>query len=95
MGRALVVTAEGIGTAGVQGARLAGSDRIALLVQHAHLIVRAHGAALGVDHLLLGIIEPGVVDQPLRHAEHLLQPAAEQRGDLARHRFGELGAAHL
>ncbi|MNJ35845.1 hypothetical protein D3C77_306080 [compost metagenome] len=93
--RALVVTAEGIGTAGVQGARLAGGDRVARLIEDAHLVVRAHGAALGVNDLLVGVVQPGVVDQPLRHAEHLLQPAAEQRGDLARHRFGQLGAAHL
>ncbi|MNS53447.1 hypothetical protein D3C72_862030 [compost metagenome] len=95
VGRALVVAAEGVGAPGVQGAGLAGGDRVARLIQNAHLVVRAHGAALGVNDLVVRVIQPGVVDQPLRHAEHLLQPAAEQRGDLACHRFGQLGAAHL
>ncbi|MNS78191.1 hypothetical protein D3C72_1117940 [compost metagenome] len=95
MGLALVVTTEGVGATGVQGAGLARGDRVARLVQNAHLVIRAHGAALGVNDLLIGVREPGVVDQPLRHAEHLLQPAAEQRGDLSGHRFGQLGAAHL
>ncbi|MNZ78898.1 hypothetical protein D3C78_974910 [compost metagenome] len=79
----------------MQGARLTGGNRVARLIEDAHLVVRAHGAALGVNDLLVGVAQPGVVDQPLRHAEHLLQPAAEQRPNLAGHRLPQLGAAHL
>ncbi len=48
-----------------------------------------------MNDFFVGVIQPGVVDQPFRHAEHLLQPAAEQRPNLAGDRFSQLGAAHL
>ena len=91
----LVVAARGVGAAGEQRARLAVGDVLVELVDEAHLVVRAHRAALRGADDVLGVVEAGVVEQPLGHPEDLLQRAAEYGPDLAGQLVGQARAADL
>ena len=51
--------------------------------------------ALGSDHDLVGVVEPGVVEEAFGHPEHLLDLAAEGRADPAGDLGHEAGAADL
>ena len=77
--RTVVIAAEGIRAAGHQTAHFAARQRVAVGIRHPHFIVRAHRTALGIDDPLRAIVKAGVIHQPLRHAEHLLQLAADFR----------------
>ena len=77
--RALVVPAEGVRPAGHQAPDFAARQRITIGIGHPHFVIRAHRAALGVDDALGAVVEAGIVHQPLRHAEDLLQLAANFR----------------
>ena len=93
--RAVEIAAEGVRAARHQASDLPTRQRIAVLVRHPHFVVRAHRAALGVDDAFRGVVERGVVHQPFRHAEHLLQLAANFRRNARRERGGKARAAHL
>ena len=77
--RTVVIAAEGIRTAGHQTANFAARQRVAVGIRHPHFVVRTHRATLGIDDPLRAIVEAGVIHQPFRHAEHLLQLAADFR----------------
>ena len=65
------------------------------VVHDPDLVAVAERPALGGADHLLGVVQPGVVQQPLGHAEHLLQGAAQHRPDLPGDLVGEAGAADL
>ena len=66
-----------------------------MVVHDADLVVRADGAALGLDDGLGIVIDARVVDQPFGHAEDLLQRGAQRGRDASRHFRNQLGATHL
>ena len=65
------------------------------LVDEADLVVGAHRPALGGADDVFGVVEAGVVEQPLGHPEDLLQRAAEHRADPAGELVGQPGSADL
>ncbi len=69
--------------------------RLAVFVGDAHLVIRAHGAALGGEDALGFVVQAGVVDQALGHAEYLLQLATQLRRHPSGLGLGEAGTAHL
>ncbi|MNG31896.1 hypothetical protein D3C84_1177830 [compost metagenome] len=48
-----------------------------------------------MDNDLLRVIQPGIVDEPFRHAEHLLQRTAERSPYPACSFCAELGSPYL
>ncbi len=90
-----VVTADGVGAAGQQLPHLPHRHRLLMLVHHTNFVRRRQRPALGVQHPLWRVLGVGVADQPLGHAEHLLQAAAEHRFDAPCGLVAEFGAAHL
>ncbi|MNN36661.1 hypothetical protein D3C81_1505640 [compost metagenome] len=93
--RTLVITAEGIGATGHQTPGFPHRQRVAVLIGHPQLVIRRHRAALSGQNMLIVIVQTGVVHQAFRHAEHLLQLAADLGRNTCRQGFAQLGAAHL
>jgi hypothetical protein len=65
------------------------------VVDDEDFVVGAHGASLGFELDVVGVVPARVVQQALRHAEHLLERAAEHRFDSTGDLRGETGAADL
>jgi hypothetical protein len=70
-------------------------DRRVVRPDDTHLVCLAHRPALRLDDDVLGIVETGVVEEPLGHAEHLLQRAPQLRPDPAGDLGREPGSADL
>ncbi len=93
--RALEVTANGVGPSGHEGTDLPGGQQIALAIDHPHLVIGAHGQALGQIGVFVVIVQARVIDQPLGHAEHLLQTTAKRLRHAAGDGFRQPGATDL
>ena len=94
-GRVVVVGAQRVGAAGGQVAGFAIGDGAVIVVHDADLVIRADGPALGFDDGVFVVVEPRVVDQPLGHAEDLLQRHPQHRPYPPCHFRNQLGPPHL
>src|SRR5688572_30233416 len=65
------------------------------MVNEANLVVRGHRRSLRGDYCLFVVVESRVVEKALRHAEHLLQAAAEDWAHFPSDRLSEPRAPDL
>jgi hypothetical protein len=90
-----VVAPDRVRAPGEELARLAVGHRLAVGPDDQDLVGRRQRPALRLDHDAVGVVEPGVVEEPLGHPEHLLHPAADGRADAAGDLRHEAGSADL
>ncbi|MNQ97659.1 hypothetical protein D3C85_1133150 [compost metagenome] len=95
MCRQAVIAANGVRPTHLQFADFTVGHRLPLFVDDAHFVIGAQRPALGVQDQLLAVIQARVAEQPLSHAQHLLQGAAEYRRDPRRRGAQQLRPADL
>ncbi len=90
-----IIAAERVRPARGQHSWLAFGHGFAILIDDPDFIVRADRTALGGEDDLVRVVKAGIVDQPLGHAEDLLQLAAQNLWHLPGKRLRKACATHL
>src|SRR5205823_2759226 len=91
----VVVAADGVRAPRKKFTRLTRRNIVSEGIDDAELVVRRGWSTLRLDDFLIRIVEPRVVQQTFRHAEHLLQLTAKGWPNPASGFGIQLGAADL
>ncbi|MNW59859.1 hypothetical protein D3C74_378100 [compost metagenome] len=90
-----VVAADRVRTAGQQVPGLTGRHRVVVVVHDEDLVGRGDGPPLRPDDDLARVARPGVADEPLGHAEDLLERVPEHLDQAFGRARPELGSPDL
>ena len=90
-----IVAANGVGAAHLQFTHFTLGHRLALFIDNAYFVIGAQRTALGMQQQIRAVIQAGKTQQPLGHAQHLLQGAAQRRRDPFCRAAEQFRTAHL